>query len=485
MNAIQHISQVVDWMFLAFSLTIATSYLALALISFFAIKTYMKSRSLSNFHALIGSKMSPTVSLIAPAYNEGPTIIENIRSMLSLEYNNYNVIVVNDGSNDDTLPKVKKAFDMVRVPFFVQDDLPSEKVYGIYKSTNKAYKKLIFLDKKNGGKADALNAGINISNSRFVACIDVDCILENDSLMRMVKPFMEDSRVIASGGVIRVANSCEVVHGKLTKVKLPVNFLARFQVIEYLRAFLLGRMAWAKLNGLLLISGAFGMFDRKLIIEAGGYSTNTVGEDMELVVRLRGLMSEKKKKFHVHMIPDPLCWTEVPTDNKMLGKQRNRWARGTIETLIKHSKMFFNPKHGIGGVLSYPFWLLFEWFAPILEIIGWCYFFVQIVVGNVEWPLFGILLIMFYNFGFLFSCFSLYAEEISFDKYNRVKDFLKLFFTALLEPIIYHPRITFWAFKGNIDYIKGVKTWGEMQRKGFQESPKTSKETSELSYNMP
>ncbi len=485
MNTAQYISQIVDWMFLAFSLSIAGSYLILALISFFAIRTYMKGRALSNFHALIGSKMAPAVSLIAPAYNEGLTIIENIRSMLSLEYSNYKVIVVNDGSTDDTLAKVKEAFDLVRVPYFVQNELSSQRIYGIYKSRNKAYKKLMFVDKKNGGKADALNAGINVSDSRFVACIDVDCILENDSLMRMVKPFMEDSKVIASGGVVRVANSCEVEHGKLTKVRLPTNSLARFQVIEYLRAFLLGRMAWAKLNGLLLISGAFGMFDRKLIVEAGGYSADTVGEDMELVVKLRRLMTEKKQKFRVHMIPDPLCWTEVPTDNKMLGKQRNRWARGTIETLIKHSGMLFNPKYGTSGFLSFPFWLMFEWFAPILEMIGWSYFFVQIIIGNVQWPLFGILMFMFYSFAFLFSCFSLYAEEISFNKYYRIKDFTKLFLTSLLEPILYHPRVTFWSFMGNIDYFKGVKSWGEMKRKGFEEAPKLSKKSSELSYPVP
>ncbi len=478
MSFSQHIFQVVDWMFLTFSVSIATSYLVLAIISFVAIKNYMKRRSLSDFHALIGSNLAPSVSLIAPAYNEGPTIIENIRSMLSLEYNNYNVIVVNDGSKDDTLQKVIKAFDLVKVPFFIQKNLSSKRVFGVYKSTNKAYKKLVFVDKENGGKSDALNAGINVSNSRFVACIDVDCILENDSLQRMVKPFMEDSSVIASGGVVRVANSCEVKHGRLIKVKLSSNRLARFQVIEYMRAFLLGRMAWSKLNGLLLISGAFGMFDRKLIVEAGGYSTNTVGEDMELVVRLRSLMTRKKRNFKVHMIPDPLCWTEVPADNKTLGKQRNRWARGTIDTLIRHSNMLFNPKHGIGGVLSFPFWMMFEWFAPILEIIGLVYFMVQIALGNIEWIHFGMLLFMFYNFAFLFSCFSLYAEEISFNKYYRIKDLFKLLGTALLEPISYHPRVTFWSVKGNIDHLKGVKAWGEMKREGFKES-------SELSYNMP
>ncbi|MEO9871255.1 glycosyltransferase family 2 protein [Ekhidna sp.] len=485
MRLLNLFSEILDGFFISFSISIASCYLILATVSFFALRRYMKRNSLTTFRRLVGYKLAPSVSLIAPAYNEGPTIIENIKSMLSLEYNNYNVIVVNDGSKDDTLTKVIKAFDLVRVPLFINEKVETKKVRGVYKSQNKAFKKLIFVDKDNGGKSDALNAGINISSSKLVTCIDVDCILENDALQRMVKPFMEDARIIASGGTVRIANSCEVEHGRLVKVNLPKNQLARFQVLEYLRAFLLSRMAWSKLNGLLLISGAFGMFDRKLILEAGGYSTNTVGEDMELVVRMRSLMVSKKRKFKIHMIPDPLCWTEGPSSNKVLGKQRNRWARGTIEVLLKHSNMFLNPKHKIGGILSYTFWALFEWFAPILEVVGMSYFIFQILTGTISWYHFGALLFMFYNFAIFLSCFTIYAEEISFHKYNKISDLLKLLVTALIEPIIYHPRVTYWSIKGNIDEIKGVKSWGEMKRDGFEDSSKLAEEPSKLTYELP
>ncbi|MEP1033140.1 glycosyltransferase family 2 protein [Ekhidna sp.] len=428
----------------------------------------MKRRKLYRVNDLIGSPMAPSVSLIAPAYNEGLTIVENIRSMISLEYNNYDVIVVNDGSKDDTLRNVIEAFDLVEVPFHVNAKVNTKEIVSVYKSLNRSFKKLTIVNKINGGKADALNAGINVSSSRLVACIDVDCILENDALQRMVKPFMEDSSVIASGGVVRIANSCEVEHGKLLKVNLPTNSLARFQVLEYLRAFLLSRMAWARLNGLLLISGAFGMFDRKLILMAGGYSTDTVGEDMELVVRMRSMMTRAKRKFKVTMIPDPLCWTEAPSTNEILAKQRNRWARGTYEVLKKHTYLFLNTKYKITGLFGYPFWFFFEWMAPLLEFSGLVYFVFLLLTGSVSWTYFLTLLVMFYCFSIFISSFTLYAEEISFYKYGQVKDQLKLLFAALLEPFVYHPKVVWSSVKGNLDIMKGVKSWGEMTRSGFK-----------------
>lgn len=467
MNTLVSLSEGIEMFVLLFSVALTLCYLFLSLLSFSAIKKYMKRHSLTRFDDLISSPMAPAVSLIAPAYNEGLTIVENIKSMLSLEYNNYDVIVVNDGSKDDTIQKVAASFDLVEVPFFYDQKVKTKPVVSTYKSTNRAYSKLIFVNKLNGGKADALNAGINVSTSRLVACIDVDCILENDSLQRMVKPFMEDDTVIASGGVVRIANSCEVEQGKLVNVNLPKNLLARFQVLEYLRAFLLSRMAWAKMNGLLIISGAFGMFDRKLILKAGGYATNTVGEDMELVVRMRSMMTKAKKKFSVAMIPDPLCWTEAPSTGNVLMKQRNRWARGTLEVLKSHAYLFFNPKYKITGLFSYPFWFFFEWMAPLLEFFGLLYFSILLFTGSVSWVYFLVLLVMFYNFGIFISAFALYAEEVSFFKYKKIGEQLSLLCTAILEPIIYHPRIVWASVKGNIDILKGVKSWGEMTRTGF------------------
>ncbi len=474
MNIWTILTHIVDFFVLGFSVSLTICYLFLSCVSFFAIRKYMRRRSLYRVNDIISSPMAPSVSLIAPAYNEGMTIVENIRSMLSLEYNNYDVIVVNDGSKDDTLEKVIKAFDLIQVPLHVNAKVSTQEIVSVYKSQNRSFKKLTIVNKVNGGKADALNAGINVSSSRLVACIDVDCVLENDALQRMVKPFMEDSSVIASGGVVRIANSCEIEHGKLINVNLPKNMLARFQVLEYLRAFLLSRMAWARLNGLLLISGAFGLFDRKLILKAGGYSTDTVGEDMELVVRMRSMMTRAGKKFRVTMIPDPLCWTEAPSTNKVFEKQRNRWARGTYEVLQKHTYLFFNSKYKITGLFGYPFWFFFEWMAPLLEFCGAVYFIFLLFTGSVSWTYFLSLLVMFYCFSIFISSFTLYAEEISFYKYKGVKDQLRLLAAALLEPFIYHPRVVWASVKGNIDILKGVKSWGEMTRSGFSSKTKVA-----------
>ena len=225
---------------------------------------------------------------------------------------------------------------------------------GIYKSANPAFDKLIVVDKENGGKADALNMGINISKNKYVACIDVDCLLLEDALQKMIKPFLEatDAKVIAAGGVIRIANSCLVKDGKLLDINFPEKWLEQGQILEYLRAFLLSRMAWGRLNGLLIISGAFGIFDKKIAIEVGGYDTNTVGEDMEIIVRMRRYMEELQQKYKVAYIPDPLCWTEAPDNYKTFISQRNRWTRGTIETLKKHRKIGFNPKYRFLGLVE-------------------------------------------------------------------------------------------------------------------------------------
>jgi len=244
--------------------------------------------------------------------------------------------------------------------------------------------------------------------------------------------------------------------------------IAGFQVLEYSRAFILGRMAWSKINGLLLISGAFGMFNKELVIKVGGYNPETVGEDMELVVRMRRYMHDNKQgKYVVSFIPDPLCWTEVPDSLKVLGRQRNRWTRGTMQTLFIHKKIFLNPKYKLLGVISYPYWFFFEWLAPIVEVLGLIYFAILVMVGFVSWPFFLTLTALVYSFAFMLTLFSILYEEATFNAYKRKTDILKMIGLALLEPFIYHPMVVFWAIKGNISYLRGYTGWGKMDRTGF------------------
>lgn len=458
-----------NYFILFFAVSVMLSYLILAAISAVALRTYMRKNKFVNYATLLSLPNAPRLSLIAPAFNEGKTIKENVQSLLAINYNNFDVIVVNDGSKDDSIPILIEAFELVISTKKYEHHIPTKEVKNIYVSSNPSYSKLIVVDKHNGGKADALNAGINVSTNPYIVCIDVDCIMDKDVLLKLAKPFLEASekRIIATGGVVRIANSCVIKSGKLVQVNAPDNWIARVQVLEYLRAFMLGRMAWSKMDGLLLISGAFGMFDREIVLATGGYNTKTVGEDMELVVRMRRYMIENKLPYSVQYIPDPLCWTEAPESYKILRKQRSRWTRGTMETLWIHRKMFLNPKYKVLGMLSYPYWFLYEYLAPIIEFTGLLITVLFVYLGIINWEFFLLLLLFVYSFAVLFSVMAIYTEEVTYKKYNSFKDLRKLFFIALLEPIIFHPFTVYAALRGNYEKIKGVHGWGDMTRKGF------------------
>ncbi|WP_417443185.1 glycosyltransferase family 2 protein [Joostella sp.] len=441
--------------------------------SFFEIRDYKRKYNLKDEVALLQSTNLPSISILAPAFNEEKNIVENIRSLLTINYPSYEIVIINDGSKDKTLEQLIKSFHLVEDDSLYFNFIPTKEIKKVYKSKSKSFKNLKVIDKENGGKSDALNSGINICKHDIITSIDVDCILESNALLKLIKPFLNDkNKVIASGGIIRIANSCIIEDGKIIEVKLPNKFIARAQVIEYFRAFLMGRMAWSRMDGLLLISGAFGMFDKNTVMEAGGYNTNTVGEDMELLVRMRRMMLKRKEKYTVGFIPDPLCWTEVPQDWKVLHRQRNRWTRGTAETLWLHRAMIFNPKYKVLGMLSTPYWLFFEWLAPLIEFIGILFFIALLCFGHIEWKFALSFFLVSYCFGILYSITALLFEEYSFQQYKRTDYLYKLIITACLEPIFYHPFILWASLKGNIDLIRGRKSWGAMNRSGLRNSTK-------------
>ncbi len=458
-----------NYFILGYVVLIMLSYLILGAFSTSYLIHYFKKNKYINYSVLLALPNAPRVSLLAPAYNEANTIKENVYSLLSINYNNFDIIVINDGSKDNSMPILIEEFDLYRTEEEIVNTIPTKTIRGKYKSKNPSFSKLIVVDKENGGKADSLNAGINVSTNPYIVCIDADCILEKDVILKLAKTFMEqsDTRVIASGGVIRVANSCVIKNGKLIEVHAPDNFLARIQVLEYTRAFLLGRMAWTKLDGLLIISGAFGMFDKEIAQKCGGYNHATVGEDMELVVRMRRYMIENKLKYAVQFIPDPLCWTEVPETYQVLGKQRNRWTRGTMETLWLHKKMMFNPKYKILGMLSFPYWLFFEYLAPIIEFFGIIIVMIMAYFGIINWEFFIWLLLFVYSYAVAFSIIAIFTEEMTYKKYEKFSDIYKLIVAAIVEPIIFHPFTSYSAIRGNWTKITGNNSWGEMTRKGF------------------
>lgn len=451
---------------------IFSTYLLLTVFSAISLRKYLRKNSYVDYNSIVSSPLAPTLSVIAPAFNESRSIIDNIRTLLSLYYNNYEVIVVNDGSSDDSLEKIIETYEMEKVNYYFDYRLPCKRIRGVYKSKNRSFKKLTVIDKVNGGKADSLNAGLNVSKNDLVVSIDADSIMEPDALLKMVKPFLEakEKKVIGTGGVIRIANSCEISGGHIKRVHLPKKFLPRAQVMEYTRAFLMGRMAWSELDGLLLISGALGMFDREIVIQAGGYHTNTVGEDMELVVRIRRYMAEHNLSYDVVYIPDPLCWTEVPSTVKILARQRSRWTRGTLETLITHRKLFFNRRYGKLGMLGYPYWLMFEYLAPIIEFLGILWFIFLAISGRLNWPFFLLLTGFVYSFAVSLSIWSVLFEEVTFHKYEKRRDVLRLIGTAFLEPVFYHPLVMLMSIKGNIDKLFRINKWGKMDRKGFNKN---------------
>ncbi len=468
------IYEVVIWLFLVYGTAVAIIYGWVGIYALGAVLRYKKENTFTDYSLIAANPNAPTFSLLAPAYNEGMTVVENVRSLLSLYYHNLEIIIINDGSKDDSIQKLIEAYELECISFFVQGKIETNAIKGVYKSKNPAFKKLIVVDKENGGKADALNVGINVSSGEYLVCIDVDCILEQDAILKLAKPFLEqtDKKYIACGGVIRLANNCVIEDGKVVSVNMPKTLLGRTQALEYIRAFVLGRMAWSRASGLILISGAFGVFDRKIVLECGGYDKTTVGEDMELVVRMRKYMEERGEPYEVLTIPDPLCWTEVPESKDILKKQRNRWMRGTIETLWKHRKMMFNPKYGKLGMVSLPYWFFFEFLGPLVEFLGYIIFIVFLLLGIINWQFFFILFALVVSMGFLYSIYGILVDLVSYQVYTKRKDFFSLIATAFSEPFYFHPIVVKAGVNGFIDYFKKSHGWGEMTRQGFNQNTK-------------
>lgn len=458
--------------FFVYGCALFVTYLFTGIVSAVELRNYKNKNRYVDYKAMLTFQALPTVSIIAPAYNEEKTIIDNIKCLLTLQYKDYEIIVVNDGSTDQTLEKIIEYFELVKFERAYESDLHCAPIRGIYQSTKFAYSQLVVVDKENGGKADALNAGINLSKNDLFLAIDVDCIIESDAILKMVKPFIDDTKkmVVASGGTVRIANSCEITNGKITKFRYPQNIWAKFQVLEYFRAFTLGRMAWSKLNGLLIISGAFGLFDRKIVINAGGYDRNSVGEDLELVVRLRRYMHDvERKRYRVAFIPDPMCWTEVPETLKILSRQRNRWTRGGIGTILKHRKMFFNPRYGLIGIISFPYWILFEWLAPIVQLSGIIYFILITLMGFLNLYVFFSLTFFVLAFAGMYSILAIFLEAYTYNKYHGKRYLSQSIAFTILEMIIYQPLNMFLSIGGNFDFFfkKNNRHWGEMTRNGF------------------
>jgi cellulose synthase/poly-beta-1,6-N-acetylglucosamine synthase-like glycosyltransferase len=456
---------VFEQLVLLYFLTINTSYLVCSLLAFFQLRQQRRRWTPLELESVLQSPATPGVSVIAPAYNEQATIVESMRSLLLLNYPQFEVICVNDGSKDETLKRASEAFDLVEAPMAVDPVLRTAKVRGIYRSLTHA--EFVMVDKENGGRADALNAGINAARYPLVCLIDADSLLEPQALTQAVLPFLESPETVAVGGIIRVVNGCRVEAGRVTDVRVPGNWIARFQVVEYLRAFLAGRVAHSAMGALLIISGAFGVYRRQDLLDVGGLEHKTIGEDMELCVRLHRIMRERRQPYRVVFLPDPVCWTEVPESRQILGNQRNRWQRGLFQVLGYHRNMIGNPRYGIVGLLAMPYYVLFEALGPIIEVSGYVVTIGALSYGLIDWRYAELVFLLSVVYGTLISLAAVVLEEISYRRYRRVSDLLALIGLGVIENFGFRQLTTWWRLKGTYDFLRGKSGWGAMVRTGF------------------
>ncbi|MEA1973401.1 MAG: glycosyltransferase family 2 protein, partial [Candidatus Cloacimonadota bacterium] len=389
----------------------------------------------------------------------------SVESFLLLSYKEIEIIVVNDGSTDNTLSLLVDRFKLYEVPPAFSRSLMTRKVIAYYKS--KLEPNLLVIDKENGGKADALNTGVNACSSPYFMALDSDTIIDRDALKRMIRPVLTTPNVVAAGATIRVANNCIVKNGRVVKINYPQKFLPSIQVVEYLRAFLFGRLGWNKLGGNLVISGAFGLFNKFAVIEVGGYFVDTVGEDMELVVRLHKHFLSKNIEYNIVFVPDPIAWTEVPSDLKTISSQRERWHRGLIDTLTRHKVMFLNDKFGKVGMISYPFFVLGEMLAPVIELTGYIGLVIGLIMNVIDYQFAFLFFLSAWGLMFIITVFTINMELISFRKYKKPIDFLKMIFYAIMENLGYRQLSVFWRIKAFWSIIRKEKGWGRMVRKGF------------------
>lgn len=446
------------------------SYLFLVLLSFVGLRKERNTRRATDRDLAFRSEFNKPLTVIIPAYNEEKTIIDTVRSALSLRYPEFEVVVVNDGSRDQTLKALKEFYMLKPAARDYESDLECSPVTAVYSSVN--YPNLVVIDKENGGKSDALNAGINVSQYPLFCNIDSDSLIDSGSLLKVVDLFAKDWRTVAAGGTIRSANNCLVKDGQVVGVRLSSNFWVRFQIVEYMRAFLFGRAGWSAIGGLLILSGAFSIFRRTAVIEAGGYRRDTVGEDMELVLRIQRVMQKKNREYRVVFLPDPVCWTQVPEDYQSLKTQRRRWQRGLSESLFGNFELFLNPRYGSVGMISFPFFLFYEFLGPVIEIAGYLIFILSIILGVLNPPFVLLFLFVAVMLGILLSTSALLMEEIYYRSYPRLRDVLTLFCFAVMENLFYRQLHAWWRFRGIIDFFFKKRSWGSQARRSFSDQNK-------------
>jgi len=452
---------------LVYLLTVAAMFFLMAASA--AIEGRIRARQSRNedFDTLRESPFTIPVSIIAPAFNEAVCIVPAVNSLLALSYPEYEVIVVNDGSSDTTLDTLITNFELKPIGTFYKRTLAATPIRQLYRSERDP--RLLVIDKPNGGKADSLNCGIRYAAYPLFCAIDSDTLLDAAALARLVWNFQSEPETVATGGIVRIINGSLLEDGRIRSVRTPENTLVNVQIVEYLRAFLAGRAGWSRVNMLLIISGAFGLFRRETVVEAGGYDTSTVGEDAELVVRLHRHCRDQRRKYKITFVADPICWTEAPAERSVLERQRDRWQRGLLETLWRHRRMFANPRYGGIGMIAMPFFLFFEALGPVVEISGLAYCVIGLMMGWVNPPFAAVLFGLAFTYGLVLSFGALLIEGRAFARYPGWRDLRRLMVAAVVENFGYRQWLAIVRTKALWTVLRPNTGWGEMTRVGFSE----------------
>lgn len=455
-----------------YSAALALCYLAMAITAFFSIRNRKRTYSINYIKRMLKeSPHTPGVSIVAPAYNEEKTVVDNVNSMLSLDYPKFEIVIVNDGSKDKTLEILIENFELVEVPYNYVEQIKTKPYKRLFKSTNPKYDKLVVVDKTNGGtKADASNAGVNVAKYPYFVCTDVDCILAQDGLYHLIWDVLTSKkRVIAVSATMRMANGCEISEGRLTNIRPPLSPIPLFQELEYMRSFLVGKTWWAAIGGMPNVSGGFGLFDKDIAIKVGGYHADSMAEDMDMIARMSAYMYNTKTPFCITQVPATCCWTEGPGTLKILNRQRTRWGRGLFQVYNLYFDLLFKRRYGVYGMFTLPYILIFEFMGPILEALGLIVILILILTNSLNWSTFWLLMFTVYTFSQLVNVLTIVNDNLAGCTYTKKRSYLLLIVASLFESILYHPLTVLFSLKGYISFLtsKDFK-WGEMTRQGVK-----------------
>ena len=462
-----------DIAIVVYSIGIVSSYIAMLIMAGHMHrrhKTYHDEQH--TIEAMRHSPYTPSVSIVAPAYNEEKTIITSVLSLLSLDYPDYEVIIVNDGSKDSTLQLLIDHFSLVKIPYAYIEKIKTKPVRGVYKTStdNPVFRRLVVVDKENSGtKADASNAGVNIVTSSYFVCTDVDCILDKLALYRIIWPTMTSSRrIIAVSASMRMSNGCDVRNGQMVEAKAPRALIPLFQDLEYTRSYLIGKTAFASINAMQNVSGGFGLFDTEIVIKAGGYDGESFAEDMDMIARMVRYMCDADEDYRIVQLPETCCWTEGPSTLKVLARQRMRWGRGLLQFFGVHRDMIFNRNYRQFGMITLPYIMIFELLAPAIEFSGYAVIISLFVSGAINYHTIWIVFLALFSFAQMLT-----MSIISFDIYvgnafKKKSEYFRFFLASVLEPFLYHPLNVYFSLRGYLKQILGLRmVWGNMTRKGF------------------